>query len=147
VGADDVIQIISQETRIPRRWSFRHDPPLQGHGGGSGPAGGGQREAISAVARNLRLNKGPLKERFERPDGVLLFLGPTGVGKTELAKSLADFLFGDERKMVRLDMSEYRDSAISVDKPSACPGDRGLGAGGNSHQPGPGQPLYGGPPG
>ena len=76
----------------------------------------GQREAISAVARNLRLNKGPLKERFERPDGVLLFLGPTGVGKTELAKSLAEFLFGDEKKMVRLDMSEYRDSAISVDK-------------------------------
>jgi ATP-dependent Clp protease ATP-binding subunit ClpA len=57
-----------------------------------------------------------LKERFERPDGVLLFLGPTGVGKTELAKSLAEFLFGDENKMVRLDMSEYRDSAISVDK-------------------------------
>ena len=57
-----------------------------------------------------------MKERFERPDGVLLFLGPTGVGKTELAKSLAEFLFGDENKMVRLDMSEYRDSAISADK-------------------------------
>jgi ATP-dependent Clp protease ATP-binding subunit ClpA len=68
------------------------------------------------LARNLRLNKGPLKENFERPDGVLLFLGPTGVGKTELAKALAEFLFGDEKKMVRLDMSEYRDGALSVDK-------------------------------
>jgi ATP-dependent Clp protease ATP-binding subunit ClpA len=76
----------------------------------------GQKEAISALARNLRLNKGPLKENFERPDGVLLFLGPTGVGKTELAKTLAEFLFGDEKKMVRLDMSEYRDGTISVDK-------------------------------
>jgi ATP-dependent Clp protease ATP-binding subunit ClpA len=76
----------------------------------------GQKEAISALARNLRLNKGPLKENFERSDGVLLFLGPTGVGKTELAKTLAEFLFGDEKKMVRLDMSEYRDGTISVDK-------------------------------
>jgi ATP-dependent Clp protease ATP-binding subunit ClpA len=57
-----------------------------------------------------------LKENFERSDGVLLFLGPTGVGKTELAKTLAEFLFGDEKKMVRLDMSEYRDGTISVDK-------------------------------
>jgi ATP-dependent Clp protease ATP-binding subunit ClpC len=45
-----------------------------------------------------------------------LFLGPTGVGKTELAKSVADFLFGDEKKMVRVDMSEYQDGSVSVDK-------------------------------
>jgi ATP-dependent Clp protease ATP-binding subunit ClpA len=47
---------------------------------------------------------------------VLLFLGPTGVGKTELAKSVAEFLFGDEKKMVRVDMSEYQDGAVAVDK-------------------------------
>ncbi|MDP3697355.1 MAG: ATP-dependent Clp protease ATP-binding subunit [Candidatus Taylorbacteria bacterium] len=68
----------------------------------------GQSEAIRAVANRLILNKGPLKDGFSRPDGVLLFLGPTGVGKTELAKALAEFLFGDEKKMIRIDMSEYQ---------------------------------------
>jgi len=117
VGPEDVIQIISQETRIPQEMVFRDTTHrFKDLEEALAQRVVGQKEAISAVARNLRLNKGPLKERFERPDGVLLFLGPTGVGKTELAKSLAEFLFGEERKMVRLDMSEYRDSAISVDK-------------------------------
>jgi ATP-dependent Clp protease ATP-binding subunit ClpA len=117
VGPEDVIRIISQETRIPQEMVYRDTTHrFKELEEALAQRVVGQREAISAVARNLRLNKGPLKERFERPDGVLLFLGPTGVGKTELAKSLAEFLFGEERKMVRLDMSEYRDSAISVDK-------------------------------
>ena len=76
----------------------------------------GQRDAVTAVAEQLLLNKGPLKDGFDRPDGVLLFLGPTGVGKTELAKALAEVLFGDEKKMVRIDMSEYQDRLTAVDK-------------------------------
>ena len=76
----------------------------------------GQKEAVKAVAQSLRLNKGPLKENHYKPDGVLLFLGPTGVGKTEFAKAVAEFMFGDEEKMVRIDMSEYGDGTVGIEK-------------------------------
>lgn len=66
----------------------------------------GQEEAVKAVAQAIRRNRTGLGNP-NRPIGGFLFLGPTGVGKTELAKSLASFLFGDEEAMVRIDMSEY----------------------------------------
>ncbi len=65
-----------------------------------------QRPAISALARSIRRSRAGLKNP-QRPVGSFLFLGPTGVGKTEVARSLAEFLFGSERAMVRFDMSEF----------------------------------------
>jgi ATP-dependent Clp protease ATP-binding subunit ClpB len=66
----------------------------------------GQDEAVTAVANAIRRSRAGLSDPH-RPIGSFLFLGPTGVGKTELARSLADFMFDDERAMVRIDMSEY----------------------------------------
>ncbi|MDX6283997.1 MAG: ATP-dependent Clp protease ATP-binding subunit ClpB [Kribbellaceae bacterium] len=66
----------------------------------------GQREAVKAVSDAVRRARAGISDP-DRPSGSFLFLGPTGVGKTELAKALADFLFDDERAMVRIDMSEY----------------------------------------
>ncbi len=66
----------------------------------------GQDEAVSAVASAIRRSRAGLSDPH-RPIGTFLFLGPTGVGKTELARTLADFMFDDERAMIRLDMSEY----------------------------------------
>ena len=66
----------------------------------------GQHEAVSAVARAIRRGRAGLKDP-KRPTGSFIFLGPTGVGKTELCKTLAESVFGDENAMIRLDMSEY----------------------------------------
>jgi ATP-dependent Clp protease ATP-binding subunit ClpA len=117
VTQDDVVEVISQETKIPKDMIFRDTTAkFKDMEKALSRRVVGQHEAIEALSKRLRLNKGPLKENFSRPDGVLLFLGPTGVGKTELAKALAEFLFGEENKMIRVDMSEYKDSAIAVDK-------------------------------
>ncbi|HML39712.1 MAG TPA: AAA family ATPase [Bellilinea sp.] len=68
----------------------------------------GQDEAIKAISDAIRRSRAGLKDP-RRPIGSFIFIGPSGVGKTELAKALADFMFGDEEAMVRLDMSEYRE--------------------------------------
>jgi ATP-dependent Clp protease ATP-binding subunit ClpC len=117
VTGADVVNVISKIAQIPEDMVFREvTERFRDMEERLGSRVVGQRDAIDAVARRLVLNKGPLKDGFDRPDGVLLFLGPTGVGKTELAKSVAEFLFGDEKKMIRVDMSEYQDGAVAVDK-------------------------------
>ena len=117
VTGADVVNVISKVARIPEDMVFRDvTSRFRDIETTLGARVIGQRNAIDAVARRLVLNKGPLKDGFDRPDGVLLFLGPTGVGKTELAKSVAEFLFGDEKKLIRVDMSEYQDGAVAVDK-------------------------------
>jgi ATP-dependent Clp protease ATP-binding subunit ClpB len=89
----------------------------------------GQRSAVAAVSDAVRRSRAGISDP-DRPTGSFLFLGPTGVGKTELAKSLADFLFDDERSIVRIDMSEYSEKHSVARLVGAPPGYVGYEEGG-----------------
>ena len=94
----------------------------------------GQREAVVAVANAVRRSRAGLGDP-NRPVGSFLFLGPTGVGKTELARALADFLFDDERAMIRIDMSEYMEKHTVSRLIGAPPGYVGYEEGGQLTEP------------
>ena len=89
----------------------------------------GQREAVTAVSDAVRRSRAGISDP-NRPTGSFLFLGPTGTGKTELAKALADFLFDDERAIVRIDMSEYSEKHSVSRLVGAPPGYVGYDEGG-----------------
>jgi len=89
----------------------------------------GQEEAISALARAIRRSRAGLKSPL-RPVGSFIFLGPTGVGKTEVARTLAEFLFGNERALLRFDMSEYMEKHAIAKMIGSPPGYVGYEEGG-----------------
>jgi len=94
----------------------------------------GQRDAVVAVSNAVRRSRAGLGDQ-DRPIGSFLFLGPTGVGKTELARALAEFMFDDERAMVRLDMSEYMEKHAVSRLIGAPPGYVGYEEGGQLTEP------------
>ena len=105
----------------------------------------GQDEAVEAVANALRRARTGLQDP-NRPIGSFVFLGPTGVGKTELARALAEFMFDDERAMVRLDMSEYQERHTVARLVGAPPGLRRLRGGRPAHRGRAPAAVLGGPP-
>jgi len=130
VGEEDIAQIVSTWTGVPvsklaegeserlmKMESVLHQRLV------------GQDEAVRAVSRAVRRARAGLKDP-RRPVGSFIFLGPTGVGKTELARALAEVLFGDEDAMVRLDMSEYMEKFAASRLVGAPPGYVGYEEGG-----------------
>lgn len=130
VDADSVAEIVSDWTGIPvGRLMQGENEKLLNMEEYLGKRVIGQNEAIQAVSDAVRRSRAGIADP-NRPTGSFLFLGPTGVGKTELAKALADFLFDDEKAMVRIDMSEYMEKSSVSRLIGAAPGYIGYEEGG-----------------
>ncbi|OZE82067.1 ATP-dependent chaperone ClpB [Rhodococcus sp. 15-649-1-2] len=130
VGPDDVADVVAAWTGIPAgRMLEGETAKLLRMEDELGKRVVGQKDAVQAVSDAVRRARAGVADP-NRPTGSFLFLGPTGVGKTELAKALADFLFDDERAMVRIDMSEYSEKHAVARLVGAPPGYVGYEAGG-----------------
>ncbi|GLU47308.1 ATP-dependent chaperone ClpB [Nocardiopsis ansamitocini] len=130
VGADDVAEVVSSWTGIPvGRLLEGETSKLLRMEEELGQRLIGQAKAVAAVSDAVRRARAGISDP-DRPTGSFLFLGPTGVGKTELAKALAEFLFDDERAIVRIDMSEYSEKHSVARLVGAPPGYVGYEEGG-----------------
>jgi ATP-dependent Clp protease ATP-binding subunit ClpB len=130
VGPDDVADVVSSWTGIPAgRLLEGETGKLLRMESELGKRLVGQARAVQAVSDAVRRSRAGISDP-DRPTGSFLFLGPTGVGKTELAKALAEFLFDDERAVVRIDMSEYSEKHSVARLVGAPPGYVGYEAGG-----------------
>src|ERR1700722_9408859 len=130
VGPDDVADVVSAWTGIPAgRLLEGETGKLLRMEGELGSRVIGQANAVQAVSDAVRRARAGVSDP-DRPTGSFLFLGPTGVGKTELAKALAEFLFDDERAMIRIDMSEYGEKHSVARLVGAPPGYVGYEEGG-----------------
>ncbi len=130
VTADDIAEVISAWTGIPAGRMLQGESEKLLHMEEElGKRLIGQRKAVSAVADAVRRSRAGISDP-DRPIGSFMFLGPTGVGKTELAKALAEFQFDDERALVRIDMSEYAEKHSVARLVGAPPGYVGYEEGG-----------------
>ncbi|MEE3751406.1 ATP-dependent chaperone ClpB [Mycobacterium intracellulare] len=130
VGPDDIADVVSAWTGIPAgRMLEGETAKLLRMEDELGKRVIGQRKAVTAVSDAVRRARAGVADP-NRPTGSFMFLGPTGVGKTELAKALAEFLFDDERAMVRIDMSEYGEKHSVARLVGAPPGYIGYDQGG-----------------
>jgi ATP-dependent Clp protease ATP-binding subunit ClpB len=130
VGPDDIAEVVSAWTGIPAgRLLEGETGKLLRMESELGRRLIGQKQAVAAVSDAVRRARAGISDP-DRPTGSFLFLGPTGVGKTELAKALADFLFDDERAIVRIDMSEYSEKHSVARLVGAPPGYVGYEEGG-----------------
>ncbi|MEV7397718.1 ATP-dependent chaperone ClpB [Aeromicrobium sp. NPDC092404] len=130
VGADDIAEVVASWTGIPTgRLLEGETGKLLRMEDELGKRLVGQRTAVAAVSDAVRRSRAGISDP-DRPTGSFLFLGPTGVGKTELAKTLAEFLFDDERAIIRIDMSEYSEKHSVSRLVGAPPGYVGYDEGG-----------------